>query len=122
MTIKSLIMILGASLFAIYFYLFQRHLKTLSPRQLFTFSRRTRPGPWINLAITIPLCILILIGDQYLRIAAAVLLIIFALISSHLHHKSLLEQGFSVSFIRKLRLLSVLALLAGALMISSILL
>ena len=109
MNINSILLVSALATFVTYFYLFQRHIKSLGPEQRQDFVKRSRPGRWVNLLTVVPLGILLAVENIYIRSGAALAMLAFMIVGEKIQHQSLRELKFSEEFITKLRRLSCLA-------------
>ena len=122
MRISLILLLVAAFLMAVYLRLFYRQMADLSLDQRGLITTKSKPGPVTNTVVYISGLILIIAGNFYVALAGALYLSVAMYILSAIHKRSLRSLGFSEEFLAKREKLSRLAICAGFLAISSILL
>lgn len=103
-SISTWLFIAGVAAFAVYFPAFIRTIKTLSPED----QKKYSTGPK-SLSAVLPVAMVFCVDNPYVNGGLAVMALLMLIWRSHLHHKQLIESGFSVKFVRQLAKVSVLA-------------
>jgi hypothetical protein len=98
---------------ALYFFLFQRVIRTLSVIERDRFIKEGALPPWRRIVALLPIPLVVLLSNTIVRVLLILWLFLHLLVDSRAHHRRLARLGFDGAFRTRLARVSIFGAFAG---------